>query len=96
VGCGTPVELAERVAFGQLDGGVLCRSCRAGKKQVASISPAALRTMAQLADPQRLSWRRIEIDPRLLGELRGILSHYLLNLLGHKPRMYDYLPLFSH
>jgi DNA repair protein RecO (recombination protein O) len=95
VGCGQPVELVGRVAFGQLAGGVLCRNCRTGKKQVASISPAALRTMVQLADPQRLSWRRIEINARLLGELRGILSHYLLNLLGHKPRMYDYLPLFS-
>ena len=97
VDCGKPVAASGpgRIAFGQLDGGVLCGGCRGGKKQVASISPAAVRTMRELADPLRRTWQRLAIDPRLLGEIRGVLNHYLLNLLGRKPRMYDYLPLFS-
>ena len=33
----------------------------------------------------------MEINSRILGELRGVLNHYLLNLLGHKPRMFEYL-----
>jgi len=91
VECGTPVEVAGRVAFGQLDGGVLCRDCRIGRKQVVSITAGALRTMAQLADPQSRHWQRIEIDPRTLGETRGVLNHYLSHLLGRKPRMHEYL-----
>ena len=33
----------------------------------------------------------MEIDSRSLGELRGLMNHYLMNLLGRKPRMHEYL-----
>jgi DNA repair protein RecO (recombination protein O) len=89
--CGTPVTASGRIAFGLLDGGVLCKLCRAGKKQVAMVSAGALKTMAQLADPDTQTWQRMEINSRILGELRGVLNHYMINLLGHKPRMYEYL-----
>lgn len=93
VECSAPVGTAARVAFGQLDGGVLCSHCREGKKQVVSISAGTLRTMAQLADPDNQAWRRIGTDPRTLGETRGVLNHYVTNLLGRKPRMHQYLGL---
>ncbi len=94
--CGSPVAAHGRVAFGQAEGGVLCPRCRAGKRQVIGLSAGVLRTMAQLADPHSQNWRRLEIDPRCLGELRGVLNHYLLNLLGRKPRMHQYLgPLWN-
>ena len=89
--CGTPVATTGRVAFGQLQGGVLCPKCRAGKRAVIAVSAGVLRTMAQLADPGSQSWQRIAIDPPTLGELRGVLNHYLVNLLGRKPRMHQYL-----
>ena len=91
VQCGVEVRLAGRVAFGQLDGGVLCAKCRGGRRQVASVSAGALRTMAQLADPLSQSWQRIEIDTTSRGEIRGLLNHYIANLLGHAPRMQRYL-----
>ena len=93
VECSAPVVAAGRVAFGQLDGGVLCNRCRGGRKQVVSVSAGGLRTMAQLADPHGQAWKRIEIDPRTLGELHGLLNHYLTNLLGKKPRLHRYLGL---
>jgi DNA repair protein RecO (recombination protein O) len=95
VGCGTPVAQSGRVAFGQLEGGVLCDRCREGKKQVAAVSAAALRIMSQLAAPEGRSWRRLEIDPARRGELRGVLNRYLYQLLGRKPRMHRYLGQLS-
>jgi DNA repair protein RecO (recombination protein O) len=92
--CGTAVELTGRVAFGGIHGGVLCRECRQGKSQVVSVSAGVLRTMAQLADMETQTWRRMEINARMLGELRGVLNHYMSHLLGRKPRMYDYLREF--
>jgi DNA repair protein RecO (recombination protein O) len=89
--CGAAVSTSGRIAFGLLDGGVLCKLCRAGKKQVAMVSAGALKTMTQLADPDTQTWQRMEINSRILGELRGVLNHYMMNLLGHKPRMYEYL-----
>ena len=96
VGCGTPVEAAGRIAFGGLDGGVLCKNCRAAKKQVTMLSAGALRTMTQLADLETQTWRRIEIDQRTLADIRGVLNQYLANLLGRRPRMHRYLgPLWN-
>ncbi|MBN2579408.1 MAG: DNA repair protein RecO [Pirellulales bacterium] len=91
VGCGRTVPTTGRIAFGHLDGGVLCTACRTGKKHVATVSAGAVRTLAQMADPLGNAWRRLEINPQRLGELRGILNHYLAHLLGRKPRMQAYL-----
>jgi hypothetical protein len=33
----------------------------------------------------------VGLDRRVRGELRGLLNHYLTNLLGHPPRMHGYL-----
>ena len=63
VECGSPVAQTGRVAFGQVDGGVLCRNCCAGKKQVVMASAGVLRTMGQIADTESTAWRRLQIDP---------------------------------
>ena len=41
------------------------------------------------------AWRRMEIDVGSRGQLRGVMNHYVANLLGHKPRMQQYLGLAS-
>jgi DNA repair protein RecO (recombination protein O) len=92
--CGDAVEPAGRVAFGAVSGGVLCPKCRGGKMHVVSVSAGALRTLAQLADWESQAWRRMEIDSRTLGEMRGVLNHYLVHLLGRKPRMHEYMSMF--
>ena len=93
--CGTVVEPAGRVAFGLLNGGVLCAACREGMKHVALVSAAALRSMSQLAGAQRQSWQRLEIDSRTYGEIRGLMNQYLSHLFGRRPRMHEYLGLLS-
>ena len=92
--CGTEIEMTGRIAFGGIHGGVLCRDCRRGKNQVVSVSAGVLRTMAQLADMESQTWQRMEIDARTLGELRGVLNHYIAHLVGRKPRMFEYLKEF--
>ena len=94
VECGREVDDERRVAFGQLAGGVLCPRCRPGKRQVVSMSAAALRLMKQLSAGESAHEETNDtnaIDRRTTGELRGILNHYMCNLLGHKPRMHAYL-----
>jgi DNA repair protein RecO (recombination protein O) len=91
VECGKSVPLTERVAFGMLAGGVLCANCRSGKRQVVSVHGGTLRAMACLADLQSEMWKRLELDARTRGELRGLMNNYLSHLLGHRPRMHEYL-----
>jgi len=91
VECGRQIEPTGRVAFGLLDGGVLCNEHRGGKRHVVSITAGTLRTMAQLADPNSGNWHRLDITPQNLGEIRGVLNQYLTHLLGRKPRMHQHL-----
>jgi DNA repair protein RecO (recombination protein O) len=93
--CGGEVPFVGRVAFGLLAGGVLCNACREGKTQVVSVSAGVIRTMSQLAELESSTWQRLEIDPRIMGELRGVLNRYLIHLLGKKPRMHEYLGVMS-
>jgi DNA repair protein RecO (recombination protein O) len=88
--CGQPVDRGGRVAFGMLSGGVLCRQCRPGKAQVASLSPRALEILAQFADSASDAWRQ-PADRAALGEVRGLLNSYIAHLLGHRPAMHAYL-----
>lgn len=90
VGCGNSVEAVGRVAFGLVVGGVLCSNCRPGQRQVVSISAPALVAMRNLTDENEAK-KLIDLEQRVRGELRGILSSYLAHLLGHKPKMHDYL-----
>jgi DNA repair protein RecO (recombination protein O) len=91
VECGATVPVMERMAFGLLAGGVLCPNCRTGKRQVVSVHGGTIKVMARFADLQTESWKRLELDARTRGELRGLMNNYLAHLLGHRPRMQEYL-----
>ena len=84
------MEAVARVAFGLVVGGVLCSNCRPGQRQVVSISAPALVAMRKLTELNE-NTELTELEPKVRGELRGILSSYLAHLLGHKPKMHDYL-----
>lgn len=91
VGCDSPVELEGRVAFGMLEGGVLCPACRPGKRQVVSVSGRVVKTLQQFADATSDAWRSAPLPAGVWGELHGVLNHYLANLLGKKPKLHDFL-----
>jgi DNA repair protein RecO (recombination protein O) len=94
--CGTPVVVRGRVAFGLLDGGVLCEKCRGGKTQVISVSAGVLKAMTLLADPDGQLWRRMDIPANCLGELRSLLNRYFTHLLGRRPKMHEYLRMLRN
>lgn len=89
--CGVEVPIVGRVAFGTLQGGVLCPQCRVGKPQVIAVSAGAVRAMACLADRRGDAWRRLELDARTGRELRAVFNRYLNHLVGHALRMHRYL-----
>jgi DNA repair protein RecO (recombination protein O) len=89
--CGKSLKPTRRLAFGQLAGGLLCPQCREGQKQVVSVTSDAIQVLKQFAEIQSDEWRRLEIDARVRGEIRGLISQYICNLLGHRPRMHRFL-----
>jgi DNA repair protein RecO (recombination protein O) len=87
--CGKEVKPLGRVPFSQLAGGVLCQECRVSQRQIISISAGALAALVRFSHGS--SDESQPLDPRVYGELRAILNHYISHLLGHPPRMYRYL-----
>lgn len=90
--CGRTVESQGRIAFGQLAGGVLCARCRPGKKQVVSISAAALEMLRRYAAPDAAAE---PVDRAVYGDVRAVLNQYLASLLGQRPRMHRYLGILA-
>jgi len=90
-GCGRAVPPGRHVAFGHLDGGVLCAACRVGRRTVASVDSGLLHAMRRLADPDEQAWQRLDWDPKTAGRLRGLMNHYVAHLIGRRPRLQPYL-----
>ena len=91
VECGKAAEDRARLPFGILDGGVLCRNCRAGRRHVVSVSRKVLQTLDTYADPNHADWQTNVIEDATHGELRAVLNQYLAHLLGRPPRMHAML-----
>lgn len=87
--CGKDVELAERVPFGLQAGGVLCRECRQGQRNVVSMSPESVRTLQSAASSAGMEAVFVPSEQR--GELRGLMNTYLTHLTGHRLRLQSYL-----
>jgi DNA repair protein RecO (recombination protein O) len=88
--CGNPLTVSNpngRIRFALLDGGAVCESCREGKKQVISISPAAIRMMGAFSEFDSDMWRSMPLVPSTYGEMRGVLNKYFSHLMGRPPKM---------
>jgi DNA repair protein RecO (recombination protein O) len=96
VECGVTLAIGGRVAFGLLDGGVLCANCRTGKREVVLVSAGVLRTLAQLAHQNGKIWRHMEVSAGSMGEMRGLLNRYFTHLLGRKLKMHEYLRMLEN
>jgi len=90
VGCGEELPEAARYAFGQLAGGVLCSECRPSHRQVASVHREVIQLMRKFSDQENDAWRESPLGDHQ-GELRGVLNHYLNNLVGKRLKMHRYL-----
>lgn len=92
-----------RLAFGLLEGGVICSRCMNALRQIGQggqkmyLSPAALIGYERLTDPgdRAENWKEIPLDSNVLGEIRGLNNQYISHLLGRKPKMYEYLTFIS-
>lgn len=96
VACGNAVEMAPRIAFGMTAGGVLCPSCRPGRRQVVSVSGPVIAALRHAAEEVSEADRPIEFPPQLRGELRAIMNNYFAHLVGHKLRMPEHLGALAH
>ncbi|MDR2441548.1 MAG: DNA repair protein RecO [Planctomycetaceae bacterium] len=93
----------KRIAFGYIDGGVLCFRCAEILRQrghgqfLTSISANALHGIKQLTDPHDITenWKHLKLERNVQNEIRGLHNHYFSHLLGRRPRLYDWLSFIA-
>lgn len=106
VQCGRTMPTASspnhRVAFGHLEGGILCSGCATELKTQSTtpltpVSVEALRILAQLGDMRDKSrhWKEIPVNKNVSGEIRGLMNRYVAHRIGRKPRVHDWLTFIS-
>ena len=91
VNCGVEIERHSRVAFAPVEGGVVCRRCRVGRRQVISIARQVadeLEFLSRANLSQGVELRRLGG----LGETRGLMGQILQHLIGRPLRV---LPLLG-
>lgn len=86
VECRGPLPPTGRIAFGMLEGGVLCDRCRSGRRAVVSLSAAAVAALRQLLD-HRIVASPPDIPQGIAGEVRAVMTTYFAHLLGRPTRV---------
>jgi hypothetical protein len=75
----------------------VCRSIAVYKREhgVPMMQPHRIGVVqqraARFAEANGDVWRTAEISNDIRGELRAVLNNYLTHLLGHRPRMQEYV-----
>jgi recombinational DNA repair protein (RecF pathway) len=89
--CHARLPATGRIAFGMLDGGVLCSRCRAGRRTVIAVSQAALAALRACGDPG-LRIADAVLDPAVAGEVRAVMNSYLAHTLERPLSAARWLP----
>jgi len=92
--CGKTVEMDRRVPFGLLAGGVLCQAHRAGKRRVVGLTSAAVEVLRCFSD-RGPNWQELSVEPRVWGEVRGLVNQYIIHLVGRPLRMRRHLGILA-
>ena len=83
-----------RIAFGHIDGGVVCPHCLPGTQQVSFITPELVKAIRQISrdvgDRIGNDGTKAVFDPSRQGAMRALLNQYLSHLIGKRPVMFDY------
>ncbi len=94
VACGKPAGDKNPCWFSSSAGGVICRTCRPGKRSVVSVTREAIETLKRFGESSE-SWRE-PLPTGALGQIRGLMNQYVAHLLGYRPKLLPYLTLGKH
>jgi DNA repair protein RecO (recombination protein O) len=101
VDCGRKKTTVNRVQFGLNRGGIICKNCRPGKMNIISLSSEGLELMLRLTkksidrhtdDHDATMKNSIDVTdhPGYL-EIRLLINKYITHLIGHPPRLHQYM-----
>ena len=89
-GCEMPENSEKTMTFAHLDGGILCTRCREGKQQLSLISTNLVECIGELVEMESHSLSKVTMNLAEKREMRKLLNLYISNMLGKRPKMFDY------
>ena len=90
--CGQSKSNSDRVSFGLIAGGVLCHNCRAGQRQVISLSSTAWSFLVKAMESVSAGESFPTLNDGMpVGEIRQLLNKYVTQLIGYPPRLHEYI-----
>ena len=89
VACGKSVARGTERWISTSAGGLICQSCRPGKRSVVTVSAEAVDTLRRFGESTE-DWRR-GIPPSAVGSIRGLMNQYIAHVLGYRPKLIPYL-----
>ena len=98
VHCDSKIDHTQRrIAFGHLDGGVVCPNCLPGTRQVSIITPELIGAIRRMQNEEcggqwAVGSRQCEeeLTASETNAMRALLNQYLCHLIGKRPVMFDY------
>ncbi len=105
VDCGRVKTTISRVQFGLDRGGIICQNCRPGKTNVVSLSSEGLELLLKMTRTKTSLVRTVDGPAEDLmdvschtgyREVRQLISKYITHLIGHPPRLHQYLGNLSN
>ena len=88
--CGGHLLRQNRLAFAPVGGGVVCDACRPKQRQTISVSCESIDQLDQMQSTP--PFKITQLEPRIYGELRGVMSRYIQTIVGLMPRTQSFLP----
>lgn len=95
VGCGGEIDRNERIPFGIEAGGILCRRCLAGQRQILRLQAATIDYLLGMTQTPWETMPSIPIDVAIRRELRGLMNRYFSSLTPHHFALHPYLQVLE-
>jgi DNA repair protein RecO (recombination protein O) len=73
--------------FSPIIGGIICRDCHNKDHRSIDILPNTIALMNILTKTQMETLSRINVTPKLLGQVKGVIHYYLFHSIGKRPKM---------
>ncbi len=82
---------SENFKFSSELGGIICPDCYNKDPRSIDVLPNTISLMKVLTKTQMENLPRIRVEPKLLGQVKGVIHYYLFHSLGKKPKSLQFI-----
>jgi DNA repair protein RecO (recombination protein O) len=89
--CGAELTEGRTFGFGVSEGGLICPDCQNEEYTRISIHAGTAAALRLLASESENAWKRLNLTPRQLKEVKRVTTAAICHTMGKRPKMLNYL-----